>query len=412
VRVALVLLAGCLDIHDFHAAGVDASGGDGGGDGPPASCTETSPGVQLGWPVGSITFGSTAADTELTGSGWKLSFTSGAMHFPFSYQLANRELLAANAGSCFDASLTGVSIAPGGRSDSGSVGSANLVQVVAGPDIWSYRIDWQANLGCRTAKIASTWTMFPDGRIARHDSLTDPQPLGGLCACTQTSPTGVPVQAETLYASTAIDTVRQADGSQIVQSASADGGIPAAVCLTGPVAATLVSLGGPGSTGKLYSKMTNANIGLAYHFFDGTPLADAEGTSSYVPVASGVPCGDAIAALAGFTQGVMVAVDDQVLPLARARDGVFGEIATGVDVHDTASITVPSGVAAPPGFAIGLHFIQGARTHYAVARNGVPLDADHARVQYVDDRHAILWLRESFGGANAPCDRIAITAMP
>jgi hypothetical protein len=97
------------------------------------------------------------------------------------------------AASCFKESEIGVLIAPIARvSATGGampVGS-RLVTPLRGPAVVQAKIEWESRFTCaqtaRNAGGTSTFTVFPDGRIVRHDAFDVPAgtPVApSLCAC-------------------------------------------------------------------------------------------------------------------------------------------------------------------------------------------------------------------------------------
>src|SRR5690606_17232154 len=64
-----------------------------------------------------------------------------------------------------------------------------LVPVLNGPAVVQVKLEWATSFGCdntRTPGGTSTFTVFPEGRIARHDTVVDPisTPISpSPCAC-------------------------------------------------------------------------------------------------------------------------------------------------------------------------------------------------------------------------------------
>jgi hypothetical protein len=128
------------------------------------------------------------------GSPFALHFADGpGFHFPDSLKIASTEVLGHedNPG-CFREDQLGVLIAPVARvsASSGTSVTRNvLTPVLPGPAVTQVKLEWEAAFTCdprRTPKGASTFTVFPDGKIVRIDTVEDPSTstiTPSQCAC-------------------------------------------------------------------------------------------------------------------------------------------------------------------------------------------------------------------------------------
>jgi hypothetical protein len=127
------------------------------------------------------------------GPGFALQFADGdGFHFPDALTIDGGDVLGRDpAARCFDQDQAGFQIAPTPRisANSGAEPVVNrLVPVLRGPAVVQATVEW-ASPACNNAREPggiSTFTVFPDGRIVRHDALSDPSSsdIGALaCAC-------------------------------------------------------------------------------------------------------------------------------------------------------------------------------------------------------------------------------------
>ncbi|TMQ03095.1 MAG: hypothetical protein E6J90_42630 [Deltaproteobacteria bacterium] len=136
----------------------------------------------------------------ITGSGFVLHFASGSgFHLPDSLKVGDAEVMGhvgsdsinPMTSSCDSESETGIKLAPTPRISPDSIAPATqtrLTAVLSGPVVVQVRIDWATHFMCAPLAVpggTSTFTVFPEGRIVRHDKLNDPtQPVSvDGCAC-------------------------------------------------------------------------------------------------------------------------------------------------------------------------------------------------------------------------------------
>lgn len=137
-------------------------------------------------PEGAVTF--TATETgggggTVAGTGFALKFGDGpGLHFPDALLIDGADVMGHDmAQTCFESNEAGLRIVPTARI--GATGGApamknDLVPVLRGPAVVQMKLDWatQFQPTCGTNRAPggiSTFTVFPDGRIVRFDTLAD-----------------------------------------------------------------------------------------------------------------------------------------------------------------------------------------------------------------------------------------------
>lgn len=160
---ALLALAGCLSVPAYA---------------PEVAVTYTESGT-----------GGTAA-----GPGFALHFADGnGFHFPDALLIDGNDVLGhATAPGCADEDEAGIAVSPTMRISAHGGASPVMNQLVAalrGPAVVQVRLDWATRFACnldRTPRGTATFTVFPDGRIVRHDIVADPATsplLPADCSC-------------------------------------------------------------------------------------------------------------------------------------------------------------------------------------------------------------------------------------
>ncbi len=175
-----------------------------------------------------------------------LHFASGAsFHFPDQLTIGSSGNLLGHDGMarCFDESGTGFSLYPTPRisADIPTKPVQNqLVPLMKGPAVVQVRLDWATRLDCSQTRAPgghSTFTVFPDGRIVRHDTLSDPsqdQIFSNACKCqsypdpTNTTPDEFIIESYWSFARSfgSLHTVSPPDGTASQPEALPDAGIP------------------------------------------------------------------------------------------------------------------------------------------------------------------------------------------
>jgi hypothetical protein len=130
----------------------------------------------------------------VAGPGFELQFADdSAFHFPDALRIDGVDVLGHESmPGCFHEDEAGVLIAPTPRisahGDAEPVAN-RLVPALRGPAVVQIRLEWATRLMCSTARNPngkSTFTVFPDGRIVRHDVVADPSATeisANECAC-------------------------------------------------------------------------------------------------------------------------------------------------------------------------------------------------------------------------------------
>lgn len=126
-------------------------------------------------------------------SSFKLHFAGGSFHFPDQLLLDDVDVMGHAASPCWGQSGTGIAVVPmprisGDLVDGGLPAMTSELQaVLRGPAVVQLKIDWTTRwtfpAGPMCSKNVShipggtsTFTVFPDGQIVRHDHLTDMNP--------------------------------------------------------------------------------------------------------------------------------------------------------------------------------------------------------------------------------------------
>jgi len=131
-----------------------------------------------------------------TGPGFALRFADGdGFHFPDALMIDGVDVMGheAKPGVACDAEdEVGLRISPSYRISASSDGERvlnHLVPVLRGPGVVQVRVEWATSFACnlmRSPGGTSTFTVFPDGRIVRDDTITDPNMMSispTPCSC-------------------------------------------------------------------------------------------------------------------------------------------------------------------------------------------------------------------------------------
>ncbi|HEY0481939.1 MAG TPA: hypothetical protein VGD37_30685 [Kofleriaceae bacterium] len=136
-----------------------------------------------------------ATGSTVAGPRFALHFAGGAgFHFPDALTIDGHDVLGHEAqATCFDQDEAGVLIFPTPRISAITSAPAvrnQLAPALRGPAVVQMRLDWTTQFGCNTTRApggTSVFTVFPDGRIVRHETLEDPRPDDNVsshdCAC-------------------------------------------------------------------------------------------------------------------------------------------------------------------------------------------------------------------------------------
>ncbi|HEY6176824.1 MAG TPA: hypothetical protein VIX73_20350, partial [Kofleriaceae bacterium] len=145
-------------------------------------------------PVGALSYADDGNGGTITALDAKLHFASGpGFHLPDALTIDGTNVFGHNAGEiCFAPDEVGLAIAPTPRISAHGTGAATMNQLtptLRGPAAVQLQLDWSSQFTCSNNRPAgrSTYTMFPDGRIVRHDTLMDARPdmstSANACAC-------------------------------------------------------------------------------------------------------------------------------------------------------------------------------------------------------------------------------------
>lgn len=126
--------------------------------------------------------------------GFELHFADGdVFHFPDALKIDGTDVLGHDATSaCFGQNELGFLIAPTSRisADGGAMVVTNRLEpVLRGPAVVQVKLTWATQLTCSAQRKPSgtaTFTVFPDGRIVRFDTMADPSSASiaaSTCSC-------------------------------------------------------------------------------------------------------------------------------------------------------------------------------------------------------------------------------------
>lgn len=115
-----------------------------------------------------------------SGTGFALRFSDGGLHFPDGLLIDGLDVMGRDSSqTCFDEDEIGFRIVPTARisATGGAPPVKNLlVPVLRGPGVVQVKLDWATQFKCNGSRAPggiSTYTMFPDGRIVRFDTIGD-----------------------------------------------------------------------------------------------------------------------------------------------------------------------------------------------------------------------------------------------
>jgi len=128
-----------------------------------------------------VTLTEDTTGTTVGTSSFSLHFAGeGSFHFPDSLKLGGVEVMAHDlAQGCSEEDEVGVRLTPSARVSAhgeAQIARNTLTAVLPGPAIVQMRLEWATQFKCDSTRSpggTSTFTVFPDGRILRHDVLAD-----------------------------------------------------------------------------------------------------------------------------------------------------------------------------------------------------------------------------------------------
>lgn len=345
------------------------------------------------------------------GPGFALRFADGAgFHLPDSLTIDGVEVMGQAApDGCADESELGTLISPTPRisAHGGAPPVMNrLTPVLRGPAVVQVSLAWATSFSCSSARTpggTATFTVFPDGRIVRHDTLVDTSSAdvdGSMCAC---DARGVPLFTVSTFWTVARDKFR---------------------ALYTPGQGALPMSGGPVITNLESSCIDGGAFQLALGWHDPKGMSDTRGTtirggSTVIAFGRDLFVGESVlaslmwqssSALAiGHTGCAAAAVraSEHSQPsklsingastLPSFRDGIYG--GDGGDGQPglalaTARVVVQGAVSG--SFAVWLRFPRTVDTVRAT-REGA--SGPWYLPQRVDDRSWIIWFRDGMSAA-------------
>jgi hypothetical protein len=149
-------------------------------------------------PEQAVSYTETGTGGTAAGPGFALHFAGGdGFHFPDALMVDGSDVMGHDATQeCFNENELGVLISPTPRI-SATGGAArvtnHLVPALRGPAVVQLKLDWATQFACdptRSPGGTATFTVFPDGRIVRHDTIVDAStaPISpGPCSCGDTN---------------------------------------------------------------------------------------------------------------------------------------------------------------------------------------------------------------------------------
>lgn len=149
-------------------------------------------------PEDAVSFTETGTGGTATGLGFSLHFAEGnGFHFPDALMIDGVDLMGHDTtAECFGQDELGFLIAPSPRisAHGGASPVANRLEpVLRGPAVVQVALTWATQLTCNSERKPSgtaTFTVFPDGRIVRYDTMVDPSSASisaSTCSCGDTN---------------------------------------------------------------------------------------------------------------------------------------------------------------------------------------------------------------------------------
>ncbi len=351
-----------------------------------------------------------AGGATIAGKGFALRFADGdGFHFPDALMIGDTNVIGHDpAQECFRADELGVLIAPTARISahtSAEPVTNRLLSTLPGPAIAQAKVEWATGFPCdgtRTPRGTSTFTVFPDGRIVRHDTIADPSTSSISpvpCACEPPTQSEDQLFRIRTYWTLARDRFTEynlpGEDPKLLPTPSERIGNQATACFNG----------GTYQVAFAWSDFVNNNIrgGDAVIGFDHElgPVGPSMLESFAYEDISTVFVGSA------GCEAELERADKQLMPqvlringtvtMVSARDGIYG----GADTTGAAGIDLPSGTAELEGpvdssFAVWLRFPRSADA----VRASLPNKSGAWYIpQRVDDRTWIFWFRDGISMA-------------
>ena len=152
-------------------------------------------------PAPLVSYRDDATGSTISGSGFELHLAGGSdFHFPDALSIDHTDVMGHDpAAACWGQDGTGFAVVPTPRISADGTAppvTNQLTAVLRGPAVVQVALEWTTRFSCgrnRAPGGSSTFTVFPDGRIVRHDRLDDPDPdkeqiAAAACACPDAPP--------------------------------------------------------------------------------------------------------------------------------------------------------------------------------------------------------------------------------
>lgn len=355
----------------------------------------------------------------VSGEGFSLHFASGdAFHYPDSFVVGGRQLLGTTeTADCASEDGFGMAMYPAPRVSGGETAPSSddtaIDPTLRGPAIGKVRLTWHAPFTCTGAQTRnptgySSFTIFPDGKIVRYDSLqeTGATPVtAASCQCPGVTSSNFFVTSFWSFARGAFDTVGLAAPTALttLQSEYLNPATQTSNCLEtnapNALAVRTTWLGTPVRT-----RVMPVNAAVVAMVRDlqaqamtlGDLVPTLQTSSSIVSFHPGKTCSDTEAVDARFgTASQTVFIDGAPVPLG--RDGIYGgETATndgGFGVSKR-KIVMTGGVQDP--FAVMIGWPSDIERIRVTAASGSKSGTWYIP-QIFTGSYSVIWFRDGIG---------------
>ena len=337
---------------------------------------------------------------------FELHFPDGdGFHFPNALLIDGADVMGHDPGqSCTEEDEVGIRISPTPRiSASGEAPRVTnlLTPVMRGPAVVQVKLDWSTRLACNSDRNpggASTFTVFPDGRIARYDTITDPSSSAisaSQCTCNGAG-AGFTIATFWTLAREAFSTLKHAGLPDDLLPLPAVGEVTGdntgwSCVANGTREVTLVRSDNVGTRIRGHDQL----IGFGFELLVNAtmPGAFSLGHGSVLFIGRSTVCADAEARANEYFDPSALTVDGAAVKPSR-RDGIYGgdtgdgAVTPGIELaNDRAELTGP--VRGP--YAVWLRFPRSVSSVRAVRAGAT---GSWYVPQRVDDRSWIVWFEE------------------
>jgi len=391
--------AACIKLAEFH-------GGDGGTAGGDAASADAAPPGQCGAGSDSATASYSGTAICAAGPGYVLRFPPGGFGYPDQLVLGGRDVLGKTS-ACNEEDRIGMAAYPMPRfsavspAATGEMGSASIV--LPGPVVAKVAVNWawHAGAGCAsggTVSGASSFTLFPDGRMVRFDRLTTPAASSQTpCDCASAGQAFFVTSYVTLD-QTLNPVITDDSGSAYSPSTGFGTNTPALVCASGSGWGIGIAQLQTGRTREI----TDGAIAITSDFagLGATSLAAGTQTTTSAFQLGGSDCSALLQPISQFTMSTGpqlhvkngTSFDDTI---GTANDGIYGgDIGSdaGLPVGGAGTLTLTSPDAIPGGWTLWIKGTIGTPTA-TPARTGT-----WYRIQN-GPSGGIIWFRDGLTGS-------------